>query len=226
MILVIKIMYGKTPDLISTIKLSCKEYLSYQYLPIKLSYKDSYTLGDISKIHLEPRLECFRELIEICCIDFKKNMSQQEYRHWRIYLTAKNGYQRENCGFNRSGWHSDGFLSDDINYIWSNKQPTIFNDSKFDISPCDERSLDEMSLQARPENNFTYPNYSLLKLDQYVIHKVGPIEEGVRCFVKVSFSKNKYNLEGNSHNYELDYNWEMYPRKLCRNIPNVNEIKN
>lgn len=41
----------------------------------------------------------------------------------------------------------------------------------------------------------------------------------MRAFLKVSFSKDKYDLLGNSHNYLMDYNWEMKARKEDRNIP-------
>ena len=40
-----------------------------------------------------------------------------------------------------------------------------------------------------------------------------------RTFFKLSFSKDKYDLKGNSHNYLFDYNWEMRERKENRNIP-------
>jgi hypothetical protein len=207
-------MYGKKPEFLGLFSLTPKEYLYYQYLPIKL--KDG-------KITLEERLEPFLDLIYTCEENFLIDHTFEDYDNHYVYLTVKNLYQTNKCGFNREGFHSDGFLSDDINYIWSNYQPTIFNDSKFNLSQDDQKSLDEMNFQAKPENDFTYPVDSILKLDQYVIHRVGDIQEGLRCFVKVSFSKNRYNLEGNSHNYLLDYNWQMCPRKLTRNIPNVDK---
>jgi hypothetical protein len=52
------------------------------------------------------------------------------------------------------------------------------------------------------------------------IHKVAPVlVGGMRTFVKVSFSYDKYDLVGNSHNYLLNYAWEMKERKDDRNIP-------
>lgn len=216
-------MYGKIPEFLGLFDIKPKEYLYYQYLPIKLAYPDTTTKFYLENIEIEERLEPFRYLINFCCEDYKRGISIQDWRYTYVYLTVKNLYQTNKNGFNREGWHSDGFLSDDINYIWSNSQPTIFNNSKFNLSKDDQKSLDEMGFQAKPENDFTYPVCSLLKLDQYVIHRVGDIQEGLRCFAKVSFSKNRYNLEGNSHNYLLDYNWEMCPRKLTRNIPNVDK---
>jgi len=41
----------------------------------------------------------------------------------------------------------------------------------------------------------------------------------MRAFVKVSFSKDKYDLIGNAVNYEIDYNWNFKPRENTRNVP-------
>lgn len=77
-----------------------------------------------------------------------------------------------------------------------------------------------MNQQANSENEITYPSKSLLRLSQTVIHKVAENQaSGMRTFVKVSISKDKYDLVGNSKNYLLDYNWEMRERKEKRNIP-------
>lgn len=51
-----------------------------------------------------------------------------------------------------------------------------------------------------------------------VVHDVPKIKSpGFRTFIKVSISDKKFNLEGNSHNYSLDYNWKMYSRSETRN---------
>ena len=137
-----------------------------------------------------------------------------------VYLTAKRLYQGKGYSFNRKGYHSDGFLTDDINYLWSNSLPTVFNFGKFDLSLDDDVSMVEMEQQANVDNEFSYPQNSLLRLDQFVIHKVSDKEiEGMRTFAKVSFSIDKYDLIGNSKNYLLDYDWQMRERGLKRNIP-------
>lgn len=86
--------------------------------------------------------------------------------------------------------------------------------------PFDNISLLEMKKQASPFNDVTYKENELLRLNQFNIHKVANVtDEGMRSFLKVSISKDKYDLIGNSHNYLLDYNWEMKERKQERNIP-------
>lgn len=205
--------YSELPEVIGEIEIDCKEMMFYQYLPIKL--KNDYPIS------LEKRLRIFNPLMKKCLDDFEENFGFNKIIESYIYLTVKRQYQTKNKSFNREGWHSDGFLTDDINYIWCDKNPTIFNTSDFQLTLDDHLSLKEMEDQALPENNFIFPENTLLRLNEFNIHKVNDVDivEGMRTFVKVSFSKDKYDLEGNSHNYELDYNWEMKARKSERNIP-------
>jgi len=206
--------YGDLPKVISTnLQVDCKEMLFYQYLPIKLS--------NSSNIKYEKRLSVFDTLINNCILDFNKTLNSfKEFEEYYIYLTVKHMYQLKNSSYNRTGYHSDGFLTNDINYIWSNINPTVFNISDFDLTLDDKLSLIEMKDQANPQFDIMFANNTLLKLDQYNIHKVNDkIKEGMRTFFKLSFSKDKYDLIGNSHNYELDYNWEMKERQKERNIP-------
>lgn len=204
--------YGSKPKNLGKVDISCDEMLFYQYLPIKLKEQKEPTV--------EERLRCFEPLIGACCCDFVADFGLSRYIDSYVYLTAKRLYQGKRSSFNRKGYHSDGFMTDDINYLWSDCLSTIFNFTDFDLSMEDEGSLNEMEEQAKKENEFTYLKGSLLRLNQYVIHKVSEEDlEGIRTFVKISFSKDKYDLKGNAKNYLLDYNWEMRERQNKRNIP-------
>jgi hypothetical protein len=189
----------------------CKEMMFYQYLPIILS-------GDTEPVY-EPRLKCYNQLVGAICCDFIGAYGLDRYVKSYVYLTAKYLYQAPGCSFNRSGWHSDGFMTDDINYIWYDKDPTVFNNSEFNLTMDDLASIEDMRSQALPWKDVTYPVNTLLRLDQFNIHKVGEVTTGMRNFLKISFSKDKYDLIGNSHNYLLNYEWDMKPRKEQRNIP-------
>lgn len=207
--------YGDLPTLVTqwTPK-TCPEMFFYQYLPIKMV--------DSTEIKTEPRLSYFNQLISTCCQNFIDSFGWDEYDSSYIYLTCKNMYQVSGTSYNRLGWHSDGFGTDDINYIWSDRFPTVFNYSDFELSQDDTLSLAQMERQAK--ENWTkdkiYDNYDVLRLNQYNIHRVGQYyESGMRCFAKISFSKSRYSLFGNSHNYEFDYNWNMKQRDVNRNQP-------
>jgi hypothetical protein len=204
--------YGDLPKALGSFRVECGEMMFYQYLPIKMP-------NETQPIY-EPRLKCFDKLIGAICCDFIGEFGMDKYFNSYIYLTAKHLYQMPNCSFNRTGWHSDGFLTDDINYIWCDKFPTIFNKTLFDLTLHDVISMGEMEEQALPINDVSYPENKLLRLNQFNIHKVAPItNSGMRTFLKVSFSGDKYDLVGNSHNYLIDYKWDMKQRKDERNIP-------
>ncbi len=204
--------YGELPKALGSFEVECAEMMFYQYLPIKLA----------NQVHpfYEPRLKCFDKLIGAICCDFIGEFGLDNYVNSYVYLTAKYQYQMPNYSYNRMGWHSDGFLTDDINYIWCDKYPTIFNKTEFNLTLDDLISMEEMEKQALPYNDVTFNENELLRLNQFNIHKVAPVKDtGMRAFLKVSISKDKYDLIGNSHNYLLDYNWEMKLRKSERNIP-------
>lgn len=204
--------YGTLPKYLGLHEIDIEEMLFYQYLPIKLK-------GCVGPI-MEDRLKPFEKIIGAALCDFVADYGLERFHQSYVYLTAKNLYETSKCSFNRKGYHSDGFLTDDINYIWSNRKPTIFNTTNFDLSLDDKASLIEMDIQADEERIESYPNNSLLRLDQYCIHRCANIEsEGMRCFIKISISKDKYDLKGNSINRLLNYQWEYRERKKERNIP-------
>ncbi len=204
--------YGELPKILGEHLVECQEMMFYQYLPIKLA-------GATEPL-VEDRLKCFSDLIGAVCCDYVGEFGLDDYVESFIYLTAKRAYQGNGCSFNRKGYHSDGFMTDDINYIWYDRSPTIFNKGQFNLTNDDSSSMYEMEEQANPQNEVVYPINSLLRLNQFSIHKVADVTNvGLRTFVKISFSKDKYDLRGNSHNYLLDYQWEMRERKPNRNIP-------
>lgn len=207
--------YGDLPKELGRFEINCKEMLFYQYLPIKL-------IGDTT-ITNEKRLSCFNDIIGVICCDYIGVYGLDNFVNSYVYITAKKLYQKEGCSFNRKGYHSDGFLTNDINYIWSDCKPTVFNNSNFNLTLDDKISLKEMEEQADELNIETYPDNTLLRLNQFNIHRVSNIQTPCfRTFLKVSISKDKYDLLGNSHNYLLDYNWEMKQRSDERNIPQSN----
>lgn len=188
------------------------ELMFYQYLPIKIN-------GMLAYIY-EDRLLPFEDMIDACILDFKNLNGTKEFKLSYIYLTVKRLYQEAGHNFNRGGYHSDGFMTDDINYIWSDKDPTLINLSPFKLSQDDRLSLKEMQDQAHPDLDFQAAPKDIIRLDQYHIHRTAnPVESGVRTFFKLSFSKDKYDLQGNSHNYLLNYDWKMRERSCERNMP-------
>lgn len=204
--------YGSLPKPLGPYVVDNPEMMLYQYLPIKFA--------DQRYVKYEKRLKCFDQLIDHICCDFAMTFGQKAFDQSYIYITAKHMYVAPHQSFNRHGWHSDGFGTDDINYIWSDKFSTVFNNSYFQLSSNDKVSMIQMNDQAQPNRDVVYPDGTLLRLDQSNIHRVADNKQGsFRTFLKVSFSKDRYNLQGNSHNHLLDYSWMMVPRSIERNIP-------
>lgn len=185
----------------------------YQYLPIKLQGQTS--------INVEDRVrDSFGSLISKVLCDYVGVYGLDSFVNSNVYVTVKHLWQAHGTSFNRQGWHTDGFGTEDINYIWSNRNPTVFNISDFNLSEDDSLSMVQMHEQADPLGDYIFGDTTVLRLTPFVVHRVNPVQsQGMRTFCKISFSKDKYNLEGNSHNSLLDYNWEMRKRKPTRNIP-------
>lgn len=201
--------YGDLPEIISSIDidLSEEEMCFVQYLPVRLP------LQKVSQV-LPDNLAWCRSLIESASI----TESLYKGKTWSyVYLTVKRLYGTGN----RGGWHCDGFGTEDINYIWYDNHPTEFYPFNMELPKDHTRSMEEMEREIEDSCPFVeYPCNTLLRMDQSSIHRVNKkVFTGLRTFVKISFSNEKYNLKGNAHNYLLDYDWEMVERDVHRNHP-------
>lgn len=185
------------------------EVMHYMYLPV---------LMPGTEVRLPERLNFARPLIEVATTNFRSTTGNEPLY---VYLTARRGYATPGNPLNRPGWHTDGFGTDDVNYVWTDSFPTLFACHEFEgICPMDHvRSLAQFEEQARVTD--LAPLGYLVRLDQYVVHSAPeiPAPGGMRSFIKISFSGDRYNLVGNSHNYLFDYDWKMYPRNVVRNDP-------
>lgn len=204
--------YGREPKVLGKLQLQPSEMCFVQYLPIVMPEAKVFSFGT----RIPEALMWTKPIIDLSLPYAKIG----QY----VYLTAKHLWVTPDNIGNRPGWHTDGFGSDDLNIIWSDKYPTEFCVQDFNLSDCHEKSMKEMEEQAKPENILTYPEGSVILIDKWNVHRPPVIQEsGFRTFVKVSISKEKYNLKGNAHNYLFPYNWEMHDRQATRNHP-VKEI--
>lgn len=194
------------------------EVMYYLYLPIKEPGEHECKLPD-------ERLEFIRPLISRLWMD-----DSARYERDFLYATIKKMFVGGGVTANRPGWHCDGFLSDDLNYVWYDCVPTVFIEGQFSITPDHTESLREFEQQCEqsssiwdkhPTKLVVYPNKHLLKLDDRVIHKVetNVPEQVMRTFVKLTLSKERFNLKDNSRNPLLPYSGELYDRSVVRNNP-------
>lgn len=189
--------------------LACDEMMLYMYLPVKFPEHDGVDWKDL---HLPLQLEFLRPLLD--------QIHQRDYEGRYVYLTVKHTYVSPQSMTQRPGWHIDGFGTDDINYIWYSDVPTEFALQFFDLSDDDIESIQDMYDQVQESSIHTFPNKSLLRLKAKEVHRVNENHDyhGMRTFVKVSCSKHRYNLTGNSHNYMLCYDWDFANRDTVRNM--------
>lgn len=207
--------YGAEPKVLGTIDLNPVEHMLYLYLPVKMPHNH--------RVYLPPQLRFMDKMLASSMEDAYVALGGRDFAKCYVYVTAKTMWVTSHCPGNRPGWHADGFGSGgDLNYIWHDMNPTEFAVQKFmEVSGDDFQCLEDLSYQVDPDCIVVYPNRTLLRLDERVVHRVSPNpKEGLRTFIKVSVSKHKYNLKGNSHNYLIDYDWEMHDRVCVRNMDN------
>ena len=201
-------VYGNAPAVIGNYALDAwEEYMHYMYLPVVMPERPG--------LRIPERLSFASDLIQDA-IDREAN------RFTYVYVTARRGYATPGNPLNRPGWHSDGFGTEDVNYVWTDRYPTDFAVQEFHgISNGHNESARQFALQVVPHLIRNYPDRELLRLDSSVIHAAPtiPTPGGERSFFKVSFSNSRYNLIGNSHNYLFDYDWRMFDRHALRNDP-------
>lgn len=205
-------IYGAQPVDLGLINLSPVEMMFWLYCPIKLSWSHQEEVPD--------NLSQFEPIINRVAEDVGSDRWFENY----VYVTAKTLWTTPENPGNRPGWHSDGFLTDDLNYIWADANPTIFfDDGELHSFAADHvASLAEMDelCERRSAHYRTYPVKHLLKLDQTVLHKVDTsIRPGLRTFVKISLSSKPYALKGNSINHRLAADWQYQDRQSERNCP-------
>lgn len=158
-----------------------------------------------------------------------------------VYITVDQKNVKPNKSQRRPGCHSDAYITDELGtqmdvvaenrkyiekqkgelventYICYDKLPTEFFPGPFslkDTKNCDKvlKNFDQTSKKQKP---IKYPSHTLLRLNPYDIHRASINETGKtlkRTFVKISFSKKKYNRKGNTINTLFNYKWKMIPR--------------
>lgn len=185
-------------------------------------------------------LNQFKEVIEIIVSNEEKYGLEDYY----VYITVDQKVVQKGVTGRRAGAHSDAYIEVDKKqidiiaenleaiekefgdvshtYIVADLLPTEFFNNRFPLKNYDcEYSMKTFNEIADNAEVITYPNYSVLRLDPYVVHRsaVSDVTQE-RTFVKVSFSKKKYSREGNTINTEFDYNWTIKSRdKDVRNHP-------
>ncbi len=200
-------LYGNLPVDVGFVDAPTDEMLFWMYCPISLPGSDMTIL---------PRnLRQFKPITAAA-----EAFEGARYKNSYVYITAKTLWVSGEYIGNRPGWHSDGFGTDDINFIWYDRAPTEFIEDSFTLPDNCADSIVIMTERAEGKELVTYPDKHLLRLDPTVVHRC-PVDfaPGLRTFVKISISDDRYDLLGNSINHELAVHWNLVPRSCERNHP-------
>lgn len=214
-------LYGKLPADLGLIDLNPVEMMFWMYCPIRVP--------GMMDVEVPANLEWTMPIVRSALANYNTYAGyssvyqMEEY----VYLTAKTLWVSGDHIGNRPGWHSDGFGSDDVNYIWCDRAPTDFLHIPSGVSLSDDCDISMQQMHAyalRPAmyggEIVTFPDKHLLRLDPSVIHR-SPVTfaAGMRTFAKVSVSKDRYDLVGNSVNHLLNVSWPLVERQDKRNHP-------
>lgn len=201
---------------LSKIDTKATEMCFVQYMPVALPYDDF--------MYIPQNLKWTEDIIYEASSNAEDRELVESFSNY-IYLTVKHLWVDDSNPGNRKGWHIDGYMSDDQNYIWCDRNPTEYIPSldSYEFSKDHEKSMEEMDRIAKLGTVHEIPLKTVVNMERTVHRVKEDILPGMRTFVKVTFSKHKYNLEGNARNPLLDLNWKMYPRKESRNHPYVLE---
>lgn len=218
-------IYGAAPKELGCIELDTSEMMFWLYLPIKVAG----TRSD----KLPKQLEKYDELLDIVYEDVRDSFGLKRWRESYVYLSVKILHVTPDAPGNRPGWHSDGFLTNDLNYIWADRNPTEFflTDELFGVDADHSVSMKQFDcfasnpLRSKGDRHEHAKVNHLYRLDQTVIHRVSKnVESGKRAFIKVSVSDKPYVQLGNSINHELpEHPLPTLERKAERNCPQGNQ---
>lgn len=202
-------MYGVLPADLGLVNINPVEMMFWMYCPIATPREGFVIPSNLSQYS--------------AILDAIEAYDHEAFDGRYVYLTAKTLWVSGGYIGNRPGWHSDGFGGSDVNYVWYDRAPTEFLLDDFALPSDCADAMSHMEARAAGSGRIvTYPDKHLLRLDQRVVHRC-PVDfaDGLRTFVKVSISKERYNLEGNSLNHGLSEQWPMMARGVERNHPHI-----
>lgn len=177
------------------------EFCFVQDMPVKLA-------GD-TKLVLPEDLS-FAGLFIGMIVDHLKATTHPRWLKGRnFYLTAKHTYVDAGRVQTRPGWHTDGYGTDDLSFLWSDCVPTEFLKQALRVREDDGSMLRTLTLEADEGNRDHGKAGVVYGMDDTVIHRPGTSYHGEwRRFLKLSVSQYAYDLKGNARNPGLPTPWQ------------------
>ena len=174
----------------------------------------------------------FSEAIALA-VEHERSINPDFDEHYFVYITIDQKKVLPGKSQRRAGYHSDAYVTNettvkdqeeaptaDNTYVVADKLPTLYQVGPFPLDGIDpedcEAVLNYFDAASVGKEPVTFPAHTLLKMTPYDIHtpQVNTTSETIeRTFIKIQFSKERYNLIGNTVNPNLSYEgWEWIPR--------------
>ena len=195
-------------------------------MPIRLAGDSVYSLPKEWE-GLAPLIE------DIIAVEHAHNENWQDYF---TYITVDSSYVEPFKQQRHGGLHVDGFQGSRINpktkitrnYVVTTNGGTRFYPQRFIVADETKFNIFQgFDIQAEQyviaEENLVY------FMDAYTVHESGFAERaGLRTFLRVTYDLKKFDRLGNTHNNMLDYEWEMFDRKIHDVVaePNYVDLEN
>lgn len=166
----------------------------------------------------------FREFLQKV-IDHEKAVNP-DFDEYYMYFTVDQHEVKKGSTHRRPGVHIDGVqgarykvkLPPEHLYSASDGLGTVFYDQTFDLTtldPAKQHVHAELERQASEANARATPDFDIAFWDSYSVHRADiATKDLMRTFVRVEFSKKKYDSEGDTVNPALDYRWERVSRPI------------
>jgi hypothetical protein len=202
--------YGTLPTKVAHVPMDVKELMFWLYCPIKVP--------GLANAILPETLRVFQPMVDVVA------ETEDRWAGSYAYLTAKRLWCEPGCMGQRPGWHSDGFLTDDVNYVWYDAVPTVFfyDGNLYAFTADHAVSLYEMEhvCSSNPIAHMALLSQNVFRLDERVLHRPATeFQPCFRTFAKISISSERYAHEGNAINHHLGDLWPKHPRGAGRNCP-------
>ena len=216
-----EVFKGSTPGRVAAFTNPVSEFMFYQDMLVHKAPAGAQ-LSSRCRPRLPTRLKGLTGIIRQCW-DYNENELDNSPRTY-TYLSVKRLPIGPGNSFSRPGWHIDGFLSEDVTFIYSDIFPTLYSTSDFSLTRDHAISMAEMAVQAKETDVVEMPANELVHIDLHCVHRVNvPPVAHTRTFLKVVLSHRPFNLEGNAVNPECLPPWSFVPRAVSRNGDSRND---
>jgi len=218
------IIYSGHPLAIANLQLEAEEFQHVVYMPIRS--KPTYGSRFMPLVSIPDGLMWAYPAVAAVMDHLKGYRCPDLLTDWYVYLTVKRSWVEAGTAGNREGWHIDGYGSNgDKNFIWCDSVPAEVLKGTFSLPTDHAECLSRLEYLGSKAGTHHLSHHCLEPFQLYdlgqSVHRCATAKvSGMRTFLKVSVSRDKYDLKGNARNPLLpSTHWPLKDRQGTRNHP-------